>query len=160
MPKAQHDDLPVPKGTNGVATAVPFAPAAMAMAPERTARRGTIVWGLLGFFCGALFWHVVGFWDFLGGIVYKRQQESTVIERVLTTHFAEAEEDRPLAERERQARVAAQNCTTLVMDRITGSTASRPCVVIIRNVPQDADTANAAQVLSTSARLDRVAGGR
>ena len=160
MPKAQHDDVPVPKGVIGVVVPSPYSPASMALAPERTSRWSTVAWGLLGFFCGALFWHVVGFWDFLGGIVYKRQQESTVIERVLTMHFAEAEEDRPLAERERQARVAAQNCTTLVMDRLAGATVARPCVVIIRNVLQDAETADAAQALSTSARLDRVAGGR
>ena len=133
MLKARHNDVPAPKGVSGVAMTAPFA-----VAPARTSRWNTLGWGLLGFFCGALFWHVVGFWDFLGGIVYKRQQEATVIERVLKTQFAEAEEDKPLAVREQQARAAAQNCTTLVMDRITGTTASRPCVVIIRNVPQDA----------------------
>ena len=160
MPKAQHDDLPAPTGASSVVVAAPLALATTAMAIERSGRRGTIVWGFLGFFCGALFWHMVGFWDFLGGIVYKRQQESTIIERVLTAHFTEAEEDKPLAEREQQARLAARNCTTLVLDRIAGATVARPCVVIIRNVPQDAETATTAQVLPTSARLDRVAGGR
>jgi hypothetical protein len=155
MLKVKHNDLPAPKGASGVGVAVP-----LAMAPARASRGSTIGWGLLGFFCGALFWHVVGFWDFLGGIVYKRQQHTTIIERVLTTQFSEAEEDKPLAVREQHARAAAQNCTTLVMDRITGATAARPCVVIIRNVRQDADLANAAHVLPTSARLDRVASGR
>ena len=155
MLKAKHNAMPAPKSASGVALAAPFA-----IAPARASRWSTIAWGLLGFFCGALFWHVVGFWDFLGGIVYKRQQEATVIERVLKTQFSEAEEDKPLAVREQQARAAARNCTTLVMDRMTGTTASRPCVVIIRNVPQDADTADTAYVLPTSARLDRVAGGR
>lgn len=146
---------------------VPRHAGVMAVAPRLAAedhvaasRRSYLAWGLLGFLLGAVFWHVVGFWDFLGGIVYKRQQEATIIERVLTMNFAEAEEDRPLVERERQAHQMAQNCTTLVFDRVAGSTTARPCVVIIRNVSEDADSGAPVEVLRTSARLDRPASGR
>ena len=141
---------------------------AVLVAPQRfraedavtSSRRSYAIWGVVGFLLGAVFWHVIGFWDFLGGIVYKRQQEATIIERVLTMNFVEAEEDRPLAERERAARESAQNCTTLVFDRLSGATISRPCIVIIRNVGDDADGHGQAPVLQTSARLDFAPAGR
>jgi hypothetical protein len=158
MIKSAPNDRPAPSGARSVGATVADSPEGGA--PAKSSRRNTLAWGVLGFLMGAVFWHVVGFWDFLGGVVYKRQQDATVIERVLTMTFAEAEEDRPLAERERQARMAAQNCTTLVLDRVSGTTVSRPCVVIIRNVPEDIGGTQPARTLSPSARLDRIAGGR
>lgn len=121
-----------------------------------SARSGYVAWGVIGFLFGAIFWHVVGFWDFLGGIFYKRQQEATVFERVLTLGQMMADEDRPLAEHERRARQAAQNCTTLVVDRFVGRTASRPCVVVIRKVPEDAE-AGVAAVRAPLEKLDKLA---
>lgn len=160
MPHVKNSEMRVPLGASSAVMSATSASGQKSTGSARTTRWNTIAWGLLGFFCGALFWHVVGFWDFLGGIVYKQHRDTTIIERVLTTQFAEAEEDKPLAAREKQARAAAQNCTTLVMDRISGATAARPCVVIIRNVPLDAELAQASNILTTSARLDRVAAGR
>ena len=119
-----------------------------------------VAWGLAGFLLGAVLWHFVGFWDFLGGVVYQRQQEPAAIERAFASRFADGATAVPFAGPELSAGASARNCTTLTQDRATGRTVAHPCLVIIRNVPGEMDAAASDRMMQTAARLDRVAAGR
>ena len=130
-------------------------------------RRSTILWGLFGFLMGAVFWHVVGFWDFVTNVVQKRDRPPTVFERALSSTLVGSEDgeiqaiaEQVLAEREHRAQTVAQTCTTLTLDRADGRTSAYPCMVIIRNVPGDADAASGTGLKATAARLDLAAQGR
>jgi hypothetical protein len=86
----------------------------------RLASYGTpIAWGLGGFLIGAVFWHLIGVWGFLGAVVLKEPDAkvSVVIRQ------------QPVAEARQEAVQPAflPNCTVLVLDRSTGVTTSVPC---------------------------------
>jgi hypothetical protein len=118
-------------------------------------RWAAVGWGLGGFLVGAVFWHLIGFWDFVGAVLYKRQQETSRIELLfqqLSTDRAAFDEVRAA---EAAAHEAAQNCTTLVLDRLTGRTQQTPCMVVIRRVPADLEAGATRPPLQTAARLDR-----
>jgi hypothetical protein len=124
-----------------------------------SSRRSCARWGLAGFLLGAAFWHIVGFWDFLGGVVFKRQHEPTVVERMFAGRVGADRSVIPLAEPEERARTAAQNCTTLIVDPLAGRTIARACVVVVRDGPNGKDAAAGGHPLRTAARLDQVARG-
>ena len=48
--------------------------AIVAPARARQGRRGAALWTTIGFVCGAVFWHAVGFWDFVGDIVFNPER--------------------------------------------------------------------------------------
>ncbi|MEO8650975.1 MAG: hypothetical protein ABI391_01655 [Hyphomicrobiaceae bacterium] len=78
-----------------------------------------IAWGLGGFLVGAIFWHLIGFWGFLGTVVLKGPETAvSVVTR-----------QQPVFVVRRLAVVPAilPNCTVLVLDRSTGQTSSVPC---------------------------------
>lgn len=130
-------------------------------APGREGGLGYALWGIAGFLLGAFFWHVVGFWDFIANVVHRRDHPPTMIERLLSSPSAHggAESVGELAQRELEAYRAAQTCTTLMRDRTTGRTSAQPCMVVIRNVPQEQDLAVSLPLAQTGARLDRTALG-
>jgi len=68
-------------------------------------------WAGLGFLCGAVFWHAVGFWAFLGGLMVRGPATEAAIE--------------------------VNDCVTLVMVRETGTTRSEPCPMLIARLPED-----------------------
>jgi hypothetical protein len=78
--------------------------------PGVLAGRATLIaWGFSGFLIGAIFWQVIGFWGVLGEAILKRpEQKVSVVARVALP-----------------ARLP--NCTTLALDRATGTTVSIPC---------------------------------
>lgn len=78
-----------------------------------------IAWGLGGFLVGAIFWHVIGFWGFLGTVVLKGPETAvSVVTR-----------QQPVVVARQQIVESAilPNCTVLVLDRSTGRTSSVPC---------------------------------
>lgn len=86
--------------------------------------RSAIGYGLLGFLLGAVFWHFVGFWDFLGQLMFKGNAASTEIVQGAPT----------IKLKERVSGVSAiavvaspEACTMLRLDRNTGETAALPC---------------------------------
>lgn len=86
--------------------------------------RSAIGYGLLGFVLGAVFWHFVGFWDFVGQLMFKGGAAGTEI----------VQGPPPIKLRERVSGVSAiaivastEACTMLRLDRGTGETAAVPC---------------------------------
>jgi hypothetical protein len=78
-----------------------------------------IAWGLGGFLVGAIFWHLIGFWGFLGSVVLNGPETAvSVVTR-----------QQPVVVARRQAVEPAilPNCTVLALDRSTGRTSSVPC---------------------------------
>ena len=95
-----------------------------AQAPLKRATRSAIGYGLLGFFLGALFWHFVGFWDFVGQLMFKGGSNGTEI----------AQGPPPVKLKERVSGTSAiavavspEACTMLQLNRSTGETAAVPC---------------------------------
>ncbi len=72
------------------------------------------LWAVAGFLCGAIFWHMVGFWSFVGGLV---------------AHGPSAEQ------RLEAALLAGTNCVTLALDRQSGATHSEPCPAMVAALP-------------------------
>lgn len=134
------------------------------LAGGRSTRRGFVGWSIAGFLLGAVFWHVVGFWDFLSHTVTQSDRDFGAIERVLSRTLADATS---LAVTEQRAIGGAQNCTTLTRDPATGRTQSRPCIVVLRNAASNDAARTGAQAvaptfvptltLTTAGRLDRMA---
>lgn len=78
---------------------------------------GGLGWSVAGFVAGAIFWHFVGFWGFMSGIV---AGDPTVqvpavasVQRSQWVQVAEAD--------------APTMCTQLALDRATGLTSAAPC---------------------------------
>ncbi len=95
-------------------------------APKRSfARRAgsAIGFSLLGFILGAVFWHFVGFWDFVGQVMFGARNSGTQISQ-----------PPPIKLRERVTGVSSltvtiepEACTTLQLDRENGTTQSVAC---------------------------------
>jgi hypothetical protein len=68
-----------------------------------------LAWGFGGFLIGAIFWHAIGFWGFLGEVILKAPEPrvSVVARSVMPARLP--------------------NCTALAIDRTTGRTRSIPC---------------------------------
>ncbi len=94
-----------------------------ASAPRRSLRSG-LGYALLGFFLGAIFWHFVGFWDFVGQLMFKGATTGTEI--------VQGPPVIKLRERVSGASAitlvaASDTCTMLQLDRATGETLAVPC---------------------------------
>lgn len=82
-----------------------------------SSRATPIAWGFCGFLIGAIFWHLIGVWGFLGAVVLKEPAMSVV-----------ARQQPVMVARQRAVEPAAlPNCTVLVLDRSTGQTTSVSC---------------------------------
>lgn len=94
-----------------------------ASTPRRSLRSG-LGYALLGFFLGAIFWHFVGFWDFVGQLMFKGATTGTEI--------VQGPPVIKLRERVSGASAitlvaASETCTMLQLDRATGETLAMPC---------------------------------
>lgn len=71
---------------------------------------------LAGFVVGAVFWHFVGFWDFVSTLVYAPPQSALV-------------QQAPVAPVENRAALSVSyaNCASLILDRTSGLTSVGPC---------------------------------
>jgi hypothetical protein len=105
-----------------------FVPPAVKAEPVLARRRAgsALAYGLLGFILGAIFWHFVGFWDFVGQVMFKG--------RPIETQITQAPP--PIKLKERVSGVSAlavviepEACTTLQLDRVAGTTKAVSCEV-------------------------------
>ncbi len=116
-------------------TARPAKPAPPRAAGNRASGFGSaVLWGGSGFVVGAMFWHVIGFWDFMSHVVLgapesrrSQAEASGWATQVITTPT-------PGRTTTKRTTVAA-NCTTMAIDRTRGVTASKPCPNILPTVP-------------------------
>ena len=84
-----------------------------------SSRWAPIAWGLCGFLIGAVFWHLIGVWGFLGAVVLKVQEAPvSVVARQQSVMVVRQPAVEP---------AALPNCTVLVLDRSTGQTYSISC---------------------------------
>ncbi|MFA5902195.1 MAG: hypothetical protein WC829_24135 [Hyphomicrobium sp.] len=85
--------------------------------------RGAALWASLGFVCGAVFWHAVGFWTFMSELMFDRAEAT-----VAATYDTSTQPDQidtgslPLI-----YRVDPASCVSLELDRNSNRTAARPC---------------------------------
>lgn len=88
-------------------------------APRKARRtlRAALLWGALGFFAGAIFWHAVGFWTFVSEVVLNRGGGAA-----FTREAAAAQPELPVI-----YLIDPASCTALELDRTANRTAVRPC---------------------------------
>lgn len=82
---------------------------------------GAALWTTVGFVCGAVFWHAVGFWTFMSEMVLNG-------DAVAAAHEAERSSD--LIETGSLPtiyRVDPASCTSLELNRASNTTEIRPC---------------------------------
>lgn len=97
----------------------PAAAKATGFIPGRRSYRTALLWAVGGFLAGAFFWYAVGFWRFVSDVVLdpapSAAAEMTAVARPspisLPTIYL----------------VDPANCTALILDRKTNSTAMQPC---------------------------------
>lgn len=94
-------------------------------APVRKASRGWM-FGLLGFMFGAVFWHFVGFWDFVGRVVLKGPGESLAGDADAAKRSGRAS-TRVAGEIMELTTIAVDSCVTLRLDRDNGRVQSSDC---------------------------------
>ena len=93
--------------------------------PSMARRIGTaMLYGIAGFVLGAVFWHVVGFWDFVGQVMCMGVPGEGQITQAppIVKLRDRAPTGAPLA-----VIMAPQNCLSLVLDRSNNATAAEPC---------------------------------
>lgn len=110
--------------------------AAKASPPIGTA----LIWGGSGFIVGAIFWHTIGFWDFMTAVILgspeSRHRQPDAANGWSTHVIATPTPGRSPSKRP----VVAGNCTTLAIDRTKGATASKPCPAILPTAPASVAT--------------------
>jgi hypothetical protein len=91
---------------------------------------------LLGFVAGSVFWHFVGFWDFVGRIVFHTPKERVQIAGQPTSglvtpkvydQLPREEASEPVSATKSGSATAAANCITLVRSAATGLVESVAC---------------------------------
>jgi hypothetical protein len=127
--QSHNPDLPPPIPRTAQPQAASLLPGAIttdAPGPPERKVRSALVTLLLGFVLGALFWHFVGFWDFVGQVMFKGKSTGSEITQAPP----------PIKLKERVSGVSPlaitlepERCVTLELDRTTGLTSSAPCDV-------------------------------
>jgi hypothetical protein len=83
--------------------------------------RTALVWGGLGFITGAVFWHAVGFWDFMSAVVLNSGPDTELV-RIAAARQQPGADELPTI-----YLVDPRSCTALELDRSANRTAVRPC---------------------------------
>src|SRR5665647_2022752 len=101
------------------------APAQTGAVSPRTRRpaRGALACGAIGFACGAIFWHAIGFWSFVSDVVLNHAGGDTFTVR-------DAQPDAGTLETGSLPTiylVEPASCTSLELDRPSNRTIVRPC---------------------------------
>lgn len=71
--------------------------------------RSTLLWALAGFVIGAGFWHLVGFWSFMSGVVLQGPEQRIVLPKL------------------GPAGTRIANCSAFAINRRTGAATTEPC---------------------------------
>lgn len=107
---------------------------------ERRELRG-IHWGVAGFLAGTVFWHLVGFWDFVGRIVFRDSGRKVVeVSEVQAPPTARSHKPRPA-----KLEGTLEGAEPIVTGSIAGAV---PCIELRR----DADGATSAGVCTGETR--------
>ncbi len=93
---------------------------------------GRAGWLAAGFLLGVAFWHVVGFWNFVGTVVLNTPKDRSAFELAITRAGEAKPAPTEISAAEAEARRDARHCTALVIDRATNIARARPCRPIIR----------------------------
>lgn len=97
-------------------------PHPVAQPASRMPWRTPAAWGLAGFACGVVFWHLVGFWDFVSRIVFKTTEPVRILAQDGTTVTALDGRDQAAAS------APAARCIELLRPAAGGPVEARPCV--------------------------------
>jgi hypothetical protein len=83
--------------------------------------RGAALWTTIGFVCGAIFWHAVGFWTFMSDMMFNGDAAAA-------SHQAELSSD-PIETGSLPTiyRIDPASCTSLELDRLSNRIEVRPC---------------------------------
>lgn len=104
-----------------------------ARTPSRTHSVGTaLLWGGAGFIVGAVFWHLIGFWDFMTAVIlgHPESRRQDAASAWSTQVIAQ-----PIPGRTTRRPPPTSSCSTIAMDRANGSTMAKPCPAIIPTAP-------------------------
>lgn len=105
---------------------------------------GGLGWSVAGFVVGAVFWHFIGFWGFVADVVLAGGTAASV-----DHHAGRAQPQLVrMADAQESASPIAAACTSLVLDRRTGTTSAIACGETGAALPMDA----------TDGREDRLGG--
>jgi hypothetical protein len=99
-----------------------------AVAAPSARRRSGVAFGGFGFLLGIVFWHFVGFWDFVGGVLLNRAGSmAQVDDRVpkQATRFVDVPQ--VAGEKIELVQINPEPCTALVLNRATGTMTVAPC---------------------------------
>jgi hypothetical protein len=113
----------VPGGNQGPIAGATTAGATV-LARPRNKGRAAIIWGGIGFLSGAVFWHAVGFWGFLGDVVLNGSTDARASAVEALPVIAA---DAPGVPLPTFFLVDADKCTALVIDRPSNRTRKLPC---------------------------------
>lgn len=96
--------------------------AAVAPAPSRARRhaRGAALWATVGFVCGAVFWHAVGFWTFMSRLMFDGEAVAAQVAQDPGTSIETG--SLPTI-----VHIDPARCTSLELNRSSNRTAERPC---------------------------------
>ena len=126
---AQHeltDNMDELLGSNSVAVEI-------SSVSRRSGIRSHMGWGVGGFLLGAICWHMVGFWDFVGDVVLTGPKTTTIVER----NVEPSAKPRVLAFEKRRPAAAAietsKNCSAFYRDAETGLAHQSKCQAIVRS---------------------------
>jgi hypothetical protein len=94
----------------------------------RSALSSGLKFGALGFVLGAVFWHAVGFWNFVGRVVLNKGGTSVQAEARPPKQMARFVEAPQVAgEAIELTQIDPRSCTALVLNRQTGTMAVAAC---------------------------------
>ena len=100
---------------------------------RRSGIRSHMGWGIGGFLLGAICWHLVGFWNFVGDVVLTGSKTTTVVERNVEPNA----KPRVLAFEKRRSVAASietsRNCSAFYRDAETGLAHQSKCQAIVRS---------------------------
>jgi len=83
-------------------------------------------WAVLWFVAGAIFWHFVGFWNFVTQVVLKGPEPPARREAAAITTGSIGPPERPALLKQGTSKVA--RCSELALDRSTGATRLHTCM--------------------------------
>ncbi len=94
--------------------------------------RSHLTWGLGGFFMGVVCWYFIGFWGFIGDVVFPNPEHVTIVERNVEAD----EKPRVLSyvkkRMSQQSAESSRYCTAFHRDPETGLAVSSKCQTIVR----------------------------
>jgi hypothetical protein len=100
----------------------PSAPAAPVRAAPQRAVRGAALWAAVGFVCGAITWHTIGFWQFMSRLMFDDANNAVTVEAPVLNGSEIETGSLPTI-----VNVDHKTCITLMLDRSSNQTAARPC---------------------------------